>query len=131
MAYVPMTAGGGSMSETTLWTNADTTTGFAAQTVNLSDNISNYKFIAINIKVTTSTDEFYTYYFQASDVPNFLSNTRPLLGDAHSNNYFYYRSLTYSSDTALAIGSCQRNTSSSASSVNNAGVIPVTIKGLK
>lgn len=122
--------GGGSSSETTLWTNNAPASSFVSQTVNLSDNISHYDYIAIELRVGTA-DEHFTYYFKASDMPDFVTNRRVVLGIRHSNNYYYYRMLTYSSDTALLIGDCIRNMANGSASVNNGGVIPQTIKGLK
>ena len=37
--------GGGMLEETVLWTNPSPTSDFAAQTVTLSDSISNYDYI--------------------------------------------------------------------------------------
>lgn len=124
--------GGGSMTETTLWTNPNPTSGFASQNITLSDNISNYDYIAINIRIGNAA-EYWTDIFPASEMTGYTSgsNTRPLLGARHSNNYYYYRMLQYNSDTSLTIGDCVRNTANGTAAVLNSGVLPQTIKGLK
>lgn len=131
MAFVPMTAGGGSMSETTLWTNPSPTANFNAQNVTLSDDITNYDYIVIDIR-SGSDDIHLKYYYTPAELVNYTSSAmRPLIGELHTNNYYYYRSVTYNSSTSLAIGACIRNTASSAASTNNGGILPQTIKGIK
>lgn len=132
MAFIPM-GSGGALSETTLWTNNSPTSNFTSQTVTLSDGISNYKYIAFIVNMSTSvTDVSITFTFDASKITDWTSSDyRPLLGVYYTNNYYYYRVLTYVSNTSLTIGACIRNTASSAAGTNNAGVIPVKIVGLK
>ena len=104
MAFVPMTAGGGgSMTETTLWTNSSPSASFAAQTITLSDNISNYDYIRIKYRYnnTTPTDSY-----AMTDVTSLQSMTGTgtmtlALGLQHTNGINYARNCLYVSDTEL------------------------------
>lgn len=127
-------SGGGTMTETTLWTNPSPTADFATQSVNLSDNISNYDYIEIEACFSKSeTTKIMSYLYKASEVSGSVFNTvHPIIyiGNYYSNKY-YYRPFNYSSDTSFSIGTCKTNTGSGSASNYNAGCIPLTIKGLK
>lgn len=54
---------GGKLKETVLWTNSSPTSSFAAQDVTISEAYSNYEYIAIYYKRTTSdTAELYSIF---------------------------------------------------------------------
>lgn len=133
MAYVPMTAGGGgSIIETTLWTNNAPTSSFALQAVTLSDNISNYDYIVIEYRASTANDARFKVYFKSTDLDDYTSgNNCAMMGLYSSNSYFYYRIVRYDNDTTITFGSCYRNTAGGTSSSNNGADIPLTIKGIK
>lgn len=133
MAFVPMTAGGGSMSETTLWTNATPTADFAAATVNLSDNISNYDYIVIEANFSKSENNSLTYIYKASELPNCTQGgTYPVMCVAnYYNSRYYYRLIYYVSDTSVSVGTCKYNTGNGTAANYNSGCIPLTIKGMK
>ena len=118
---------GGKMSETVLWTNASLTSDFAGQAVDLSDNISKYKYISISC-VSPNV----TCYYTVADLISFVSSSaRGLVGALNTNSYYYYRPITCLSDTSLSIGNCIRNLPNGTATTNNAAVKPTNIKGWK
>lgn len=60
--------GGERLVETVLWTNPDPTSDFAAQTVNLSDSIGNYDYIAFTYKLQKAQTATYKVYYSAAEV---------------------------------------------------------------
>ena len=121
------------MTETTLWTNSAPTASFANQNITLSDNISNYDYIAIEVRFSASYDNRTTYIYKSSELTNLTTGAQypmPYLGLDYSG-YYYYRVVRYISSSQLEIGTCKRNTSSGAPSNANTSVLPLSVKGLK
>lgn len=58
------------LKETTLWTNSSPTSNFASQTVTLSDNISNYDYIAFDFRASTSDSTSYRVLYPSSEILN-------------------------------------------------------------
>lgn len=134
MAYVPMTAGGGgSMTETTLWTNSDPTTAFASQTVNLSGNLSDYEYIGFECRFSTTYDNRLMTYVKASDFPDCVAETNEPMPCFFSYNstYFYCRLIQYASDTTVTIGGCYRGKPTGTWAAQSAALIPLRVVGLK
>ena len=79
--------GGGSETETTLWTNPDSTyASFAKQTITLSESVSNYDKIRIYFKINggSSSSDISFFDFDTSD----LSEVMFMLGiNSTSNSY--------------------------------------------
>ena len=128
--------GGGKMSETVLWTNPSPTSTFAGQTVTLSDNISNYKYIAIEVRWNNSTATSIKYIYDTAELPNCVGGKTseypiPYFGIFYNGTTFYYRPCTYVSDTQIAFGNGYYNTASAKPTLNNTAIIPVKIIGLK
>ena len=135
MAYVPMTAGGGSMSETTLWTNNAPTSNFNAQNVTISDDIDNYSYIGIEYEFSTALTTLTNKVFFPVDLfktYRFNNSTQHAFGifgmQNDTGNYMYARVAYYVSDTSVGFSSgygvnrAYENTSS---------MIPLKIIGLK
>lgn len=124
--------------ETSLWTNPNTSTtaAFAGQTVNLSDNISNYKYLAflyclssgeagrlVTQKVIISTEEFAETTYVANNMVVGLTCT----GTTSGNNYFWTRAVYYASGTSVTFSGARTvyNTVE-----QNSRVYPLEILGL-
>ena len=132
---------GGSLKETVLWTNPSPTssTGFAPQTVTLSDNISHYKYIAIVCRWSNDAQSGFNttrYIFVASELPNCVSDLStfypiPYLGLFYNNLTYYFRPVLYVSDTSLSIGQCYYTRTNTTPTVGQTAVIPIQIIGLK
>ena len=133
MAYVPMTAGGGSMSETTLWENNAPTTAYVATTVNLSGNISDYEYIGFECRESVNNDNRLTYYIKASDFPDCVAETNepmPCLF-TYQSTYYYCRLIQYDSDTTVAFARCYRGKPTGTWAGENSALIPLRVVGLK
>lgn len=50
--------GGGTLKETALWTNSNPTSEFSAQTISLSDNVTNYNYVKLVFKSDLNQDIF-------------------------------------------------------------------------
>ena len=114
--------------ETVLWTNSAPTSNFAGQTVTLSDNISDYKYIAVKWRDSTSVDQVgeiildsVNFITQASS-PNFYNFPAMV-----SSNQSYTRAVAYSSANQIQFGTCYRL---GQTTNNNAYCIPTEILGI-
>ena len=130
MAYVPMTAGGGgTMTETTLWTNASPTTAFNEQDITISDDMNNYDYLKITVNYNnTSSTTLMDFYVKVADFKTMTGAGHFSFpaGLIHTNSVFYFRPFTYTSDTKVHAGLTRYG-----SSTSGAALIPVEIKGLK
>lgn len=114
--------------ETSLWTNPSPTANFAGQIVELSDNISNYKYIAVKWKDSTSVDQVgeivldsANFMTQASS-PNFYNFPAMV-----SSNQSYTRAVAYNSANKIQFGQCYRL---GQTTTNNAYSVPTEILGI-
>ena len=95
-----------SLSETTLWTNSSPTSNFAAQNINLSQSISNFKFIRIYWRVKASVSTENSIIVLASNFSSFGSGTNInalLIGIRGGSGALSGRAVRYVSDTSLNI----------------------------
>lgn len=100
--------GGGRYKETSLWTNQSPSSNFSAQTITLSDNLSNYKYVAIRYKYSPSTSDtdYSTDILSVDDFkkciynPSAAHNSFALLVQAVNNN-LYARTVFYDTDTSI------------------------------
>lgn len=100
---VPKGSGG---SETTLWTNSSPTSNFAAQNINLSQSISNFKFIRIYWRVKASVSTENSIIVSASNFSSFGAGNNInalLIGIRGSSGALSGRAVRYVSDTSLNI----------------------------
>lgn len=115
--------GGGKYTETSLWTNPSPNVAFAAQTVTLSDSISNYKYVAIYYKYAGTTDgvndpmsvivpvdKFKTSLKNSSTRHNIL-----VLGTETNGNAGWTRNVFYASDTTIEFDTGYRQNAASSS----------------
>lgn len=123
--------GGGALSETVLWTNPSPTANFASQEVTLSDDMTNYQYVALywkynkagtkDIKMIIPVDDFiYTSVETAKNLPKIFMGSR-------GTNTFV-RDMAYISNTTVTFSNAVR--------VNIAGndssyCLPTKICGLK
>lgn len=129
------TGGGGSATETVLWTNPDSTVNFAAQNVTLSDSISNYDYIKIKYRGTPLVDYYSSAIIEVSELKKLLDSTTRgeftvFVGVApyYTNTYSMARGVKYVDDTTLYFRTAQ---SLGANGTSNVYAIPTEIIGLK
>lgn len=125
--------GGGKMKETVLWTNPSPTSDFAGVVVDLSDNISHYKYIGIvGAYSKSSNSHTLECMYPTDELVNATSGSDyPTMCLGAYRNAYYFRLINYSSDTMLAISSARTCTTSQAATTVNSAMIPLTIKGYK
>lgn len=133
MAYIPCNYGssGGTLSETTLWTNPSPTSNFAAQTVNLSDNIKNYSYIEVEYKMSKSSTVFSKLLMPVSIFTQNLSTDNPMIWLSRGRNDGtggMVRCARYASDTSVYIST---TTGIGAGTTDNQYCIPTYIYGCK
>lgn len=124
------------MLETVLWTNPSPTSSFSSQTVTLSDNKSNYKYIAVEYAVKTTSTGSGTVLMSVEDFVNAGTsvNVSPLpalcLYSAPDSDGKRYARVVYnhSEDNKINIYDCQRINSQATA---NSMAIPWKIYGLK
>lgn len=132
MALFRCSSGDGSTpQETTLWTNPNPDTSFSAQTISLSQNISNFDYIKVEYKDNYSQDTA-TYkkdfYIKVSDWMNpYTSGGSKIFGIYAYTNYAWCRQFTYTTETTLLISLAYRLNNQTN---NGNGVIPICIKGV-
>lgn len=136
--------GGGSMSETVLWTNPNPTSSFASQSISLVQSLSNFEYLkfvckARNTITDGSTDATFMVNVEAfkkmvggtsSSVYDTIYNfaVGAALEHSGSTNYALVRRFVYTNDTTIeALGTNAIGTSHA----NNAYVIPLQIIGIK
>lgn len=129
MAYYRC-GGGGDLTETTLWTNSSPTSNFSAQEVTLSDSISNYDYIEIVWRVSTSNSTEGAVMMPVSTfIDSGTSYDKPKLSICvAATSALYARRVQYTSDTSVYITICYKVGSSGTS---GAYAIPLYIKGVK
>jgi hypothetical protein len=115
--------------ETVLWENSAPTSAFSAQTITLSDDITNYDELKVIYRASTSDTD--TKYVKIS-VDNFL---KPMSGSFKQfgfygayNNASWCRVANYDSDTSIRFGD---GCGVKGTSTNNSTVIPIKIIGIK
>lgn len=122
------TGGGGSATETVLWTNGSPTSSFAAQTVTLSQSMENFKYLKfkaygsvnnyLEINIIVAVDEF-KHSLKSGTVVGF--------GICGANSgTSANRKVWYSSDTKVEFSSA----TAGSNTYNNAS-IPLEIIGIK
>lgn len=121
--------GGGSLKETTLWTNNSPTSSFASQTVTLSDYVSNYDYIKITFRLSTSSTDTLSILVPKEDYSKY-DGTSSGAGVMHVNsNTGYCRLARTFTGTSINFAPCW--TVFAAAGSNNNLLIPVSIVGIK
>jgi hypothetical protein len=129
------TGGGGSATETVLWTNGSPTSSFASQTVTLSQTIENFDYIKIVFRKSTTNADEGILILPTKTVKESLNNTastyRCCIGLCVGNsNSTYVRTIFVNSGVYDAIG-IDTATRLNASGTSNITAIPTQIIGLK
>lgn len=115
-----------SKTETTLWTNSSPTSSFAAKDVTgLSSGISNFDYIRITYRASTSDSTSQSTTFAVSELPS--SSGRVTIGMMVGTGT-RYRPVYKSSNTSIYIYGCY---SSGSSTATNTYLIPTKIEGIK
>ena len=115
--------GGGKYTETSLWTNSSPSSAFAAQTVTLSDSISNYKYVAICYKYAGTTDGVNDPMSVIVPVDKFKTSLKNnstrhnilVLGVETNGNAGWTRNVFYASDTTIEFDTGYRQNAASSS----------------
>lgn len=135
LCQIKKTGGGGSMSETSLWTNNEPTSNFAAQTVTISDDIDNYSYIGIEYEFSTAVTTLTNKVFFPVDLfktYRFNGNTQHAFGafgmQNSTSNLMYARVAYYVSDTSVGFSS---GYGINRAYENAASMVPLKIIGLK
>ena len=121
--------GGGTMTETALWTNANpSATTFAAQSASLSEDIDNYDWICVEYarayNQLTTTNKV---YYKVSDYKTFRYSSNTMCGGlSFYGSAMQVRAFYYDSDTQAHFGPNLQ-----AGSAVNGNNIPLNIYGCK
>ena len=135
MASLPMISGGGAMSETTLWTNSNTSASFGATDVTLSESIQNYTYIKINVAFgNAAAGQLDNTWSNFMPVTDFVKATesgsigRPCftVTEVTQANALRRRNVLYKSDTTVGFAQCYEG-----STAKNQQLIPLSIVGCK
>ena len=119
-------SGGGSDTETVLWTNGSPTSSFAQKTVTLSDNINNYDYIKMTFRYSTSDDTELVEIFPVENIDINTAKRSTYLGVMWYAGSWKYRNIT-NNYTSVEISNCVFVGGSS----SNGSIIPLQIIGIK
>ena len=124
--------GGQKYTETSLWTNQSPSSSFSLDTVTLSDAISNYKYLGIKYRMSTSVAEENIAIFNIDDVKQSVQGGSTnhnilLIGTETSANAMFGRMVFYVSDTSITLQQCYRLYSQT---LDNTLCIPLEILGI-
>ena len=120
-------ASGGSESKTLLWENTSPTSGFSSQTITLSDVVSNYK--KLRIEVYDSSGNYYVDYDMSTPSKYLLSGKCGFAIGYHStNNYTRFGYLYDETYTKIWWSACYRL---GATSTLSNGCVPAAVYGIK
>ena len=134
MASLPMVAGG-AMSETTLWTNPNTSVSFASTDVTLSESIQNYTHIKVYVAFgNAAAGQLDIVWSILMPVSDFLGATtsgasgRQLFTPTEitQGGGFRYRNAYYKGDTTVGFSQCYES-----GTAKNQQLIPLRIAGVK
>lgn len=114
-----------SPTETVLWTNDSPTSQFASQTITLSDNVSNYDYLEVYFRCSTSDDTEYRDIIPKATLDKSSSSNTYAIGNAYSNSTRARGS--YVNGTSMYFTAAYPLTSTS---TNNSYVIPTKVVGI-
>lgn len=121
--------------ETVLWENPSPTSNFSAQSVSLSDDMTNYSYLRIEGTVTKAT----TYYMEVYCLPSYLficSTSKSALGGSCAlcgadGSYRYERSISAKSDTPTTLNFGNAYKLAYNASAISTVMIPTRVIGIK
>ena len=126
--------GGGTLKETTLWTNPNPSASFGEQSVTLSDSILNYDYIKIEWAETTSAltnkSSIMASASEFTKYKNPNNNAHTVCPGLYGRgaSIMYARFIAYTSDTQIFFQNAVRLNSSG---VDNTSTIPLNVYGVK
>lgn len=127
------TGGGGSATETVLWTNGSPTSSFSEQTVQLSQSIEDFDLIKVTFKLSTTNADEGAIIVPTQTIKNSLNSTnntfRTSIG-VRLSGYNYVRPLFINSGVydQLGIGSARITGNSG---ISNTSATPLQVIGIK
>ena len=125
-------SGGGSLTETVLWTNLTPTSAFATQTVSLNDNLSNYDYVAFEVKAATDTQDTFRVIYPIEVFQNSKLNVSKSyivdFGGTAINGQGYVRCAFYDTDTTIKFDDSYKVNVAGKLNTSN---IPLKVIGLK
>jgi hypothetical protein len=123
--------GGGKYTETSLWTNPSPTSEFSGGNVTLSDSLSNYKYIKIKTRVSTTIATTWSTIYLVDDFKTFAQNSTPSgcghIASMNTSNTRRSRGVVYVNDTTVNYKVVYED---GTPTQNNTNTIPVEILGL-
>ena len=124
-------SGGSSPVETTLWENSSPTSSMTAQTITLSDDITNYDYLKVEYRQTTSVDTRSTLVFTVNDfiINGVYTEVSPkfTLG-LRGSSANQARPICYATNTTIYLQNCYAIGATNSASVS---CIPLKISGVK
>lgn len=113
-----------------LWTNPSPTASFASQTVNLSDNITNYKMLKFTFRHSNTVSDEVSVITEINDLKQYGSavGKNCTAGVSRTAYGFMSRRLYYVSDTSVSFANAMQI---NGSNQNNTDCIPIKVTGLK
>lgn len=129
--------GGGALSETILWTNPSPTSSFAAQDVTLSQPITDFTYIKIVCRFSTSNSTEMAALFSPSDFgvqgtyPNKNPSVTMTVSSGAGGTVTRYCAKASSDDNSTIHFFSGSTTTTGSGSTKNGNTIPVAIYGLK
>lgn len=119
--------GGGSLKETTLWTNPNPTSDYAADsTITLSQSYTAFDFIKINYKSIKNSSNILSTLMPVDDFSALTTNTVNLALAVSYNSAVYGRRLYPKSNTSIF---CSGATQWYGTGTNQSLLIPVSVVG--
>lgn len=111
-----------------LWNTQDSSAQFSAQTISLSDDISNYSYYEITYARGNSSSTNRNIKYSTGKITS-SSRTRLQI----SERYNYFRQISIPSGTSLEISDCSyfENYGTETTVVNNDWIIPISVLGYK
>ena len=130
---------GGGMTETVLWTNPSTSSDFAYQEVNLSQDIDNFDYLKFEYQNSTATITKSSVLISVSEfkqtsvsVPQKACFHLGWAGGTATSISLMWRPVGYVNDTKVIIGTCILTSMTSlGNQIYNLACIPTKIYGVK
>ena len=133
MAFYRCSSGGGTLTETVLWTNPSPSSSFSNQTVTLSESYTNYKYVGVKYATGTGSSApeatmiLSTEDAAKTDSSGSNNGLKGSIGSRYQSNV-YARIIGFMSNTSVEITAARQQGSTNS---NNALIIPKTIIGIK
>lgn len=114
-------------SETSLWRNSSPTSTMGETAVTLSDSISNYDYLKIRFRRSTTNDTQIEVIYPKSTVNTCVTGDSIKMGCNSYSTYYYYRTCAKQSETSLLFSTCKN----SEGTIATGGLIPLEVIGIK